>query len=101
MPQRNPVVSLDAFPPGSKRAFNISDRRVALFNVDGQLHAIDDVCPHAGASLAAGSVKAGIVTCPWHAIAFNVTNGHACLKGVDGLQCFPVSVNDGQIEVEV
>jgi len=101
MPQRHPVTTLDAFPPGSKRAFKIADRRVALFNVDGRLHAMDDVCPHAGASLAAGPLKACVVTCPLHAIRFDVTTGQPVgLKGIDALQCFPVFVTDGRVEIE-
>lgn len=101
MSQRHPVAPLDSFPPGSKRAFNIAGRRVAVFNVEGKLHAIDDVCPHAGASLAAGPLRGAIITCPWHSIGFDVTNGSSCLKGVDALQSFPVFVNENQIEVEV
>lgn len=101
MPQRHTIIPLDSFPPGSKQAFTIADRRVALFNVEGKLHAIDDTCPHAGASLAAGSLKGTNISCPWHAIAFDVTSGRACLKGVDALQSFPVFVNGNQIEVEV
>jgi 3-phenylpropionate/trans-cinnamate dioxygenase ferredoxin subunit len=101
MPQRHPVTTLDAFPPGSKRAFKIADRRIALFNVEGRLHAMDDVCPHAGASLAAGPLRGTCITCPLHAIKFDVTTGQPVgLQGIDALQCFPVSVNGGQIEIE-
>jgi nitrite reductase/ring-hydroxylating ferredoxin subunit len=101
MPQRHPVTTLSAFPPGSKRAFRIADRRIALFNVEGSLHAMDDVCPHAGASLAAGPLRANCVTCPLHAIKFDVTNGQAVgFQGIDALQCFPVAVNGDQIEIE-
>jgi nitrite reductase/ring-hydroxylating ferredoxin subunit len=102
MPQRHPVTTLDAFPPGSKRAFLVGGRRIALCNVEGQLHAIDDVCPHAGASMAAGPLKGTTLTCPLHAIAFDVTNGAAvCPKNMDPVQSFPVFVTGNQVEVEV
>lgn len=102
MPQRHPVTTLDAFPPGSKRAFLVGSRRIALCNVEGRLHAIDDVCPHAGASMAAGPLKGTTLTCPLHAIAFDVTNGAAvCPKNMDPVQSFPVFVTGNQVEVEV
>lgn len=102
MPQRYPVTTLEAFPPGSKRAFKVGDRRVALCNVDGKIHAIDDVCPHAGASMAAGPLRGTTLTCPLHGIAFDVASGAAvCPKDMDPMQSFPVFVNGNQIEVEV
>ena len=39
------------------------------------IFAIDDVCPHMGASLGGGYVEGGIVTCPWHAWRFRLTDG--------------------------
>ena len=101
MPQRHPVTTVDALPPGAKKAFKIGDQRIAVCNVDGQLHAIDDVCPHAGASLAAGPLRGATLTCPLHGIAFDVASGAAvCPKNMDPVRRFPVFVNGNQVEVE-
>jgi len=101
MPPRHPVATLDSLPPGTKKAFRIGDQRIAVCNVDGQLHAIDDVCPHAGASLAAGPLRGATLTCPLHGIAFDVTTGAAvCPKNLDPVRRFAVFVNGNQIEVE-
>ena len=43
--------------------------------VERPYFAIDDVCPHMGASLSGGYVEDGIVTCPWHAWRFRLTDG--------------------------
>ena len=51
------------------------DRIVALYNVDGQLHAIDGVCPHQGGPLGKGTLSGEVVTCPWHGWQFNVSTG--------------------------
>lgn len=102
MAQRHSVTTLDALPPGAKKAFKVGTERIALCNVDGQIHAIDDVCPHAGASLAAGPLKGTTLTCPLHAIAFDVSTGAAvCPKNMDPVRRFPVFVSGQQIEVEV
>jgi 3-phenylpropionate/trans-cinnamate dioxygenase ferredoxin subunit len=101
MPQRHPVTTLDTLPPGAKKAFKVGDQRIAVCNVEGQLHAIDDVCPHAGASLAAGPLRGATLTCPLHGIAFDVTSGAAvCPKNLDPVRRFPVFVNGNTIEVE-
>ena len=50
--------------PGEARAYDLADRRVALFNEGGRFYAIDDTCPHQGASLSTGSLHAGRVICP-------------------------------------
>ena len=48
---------------------------VAIYNVGGRLHAISDVCPHAGASLCGGELDGDVVTCPRHGSQFRVTDG--------------------------
>lgn len=102
MSQRHTVTTLDALPPGSKRAYNVGGQRIALCNVDGKFHAIDDVCPHAGASMSAGPLRGTTLTCPLHGIAFDVTNGAAvCPKNMDPVRCFPAFQNGNQVEVEI
>ncbi len=48
---------------------------VAVYHIAGKLHAISDVCPHAGASLCEGELAGDIVTCPRHGSQFRVTDG--------------------------
>ena len=70
------VAKVGAIPDGEGASFQVGDRLVAVFNYQGQYLAIDDLCPHMGASLGAGYLdEEGVVTCPWHAWRFNVCNG--------------------------
>ena len=62
-------------PPGKAAAFTVGDKQIAIFNVDGTFYAIDDICPHAGASLCEGEVSGTKVTCPWHAAEFDLRSG--------------------------
>lgn len=48
---------------------------IVVMRVDGRLHAIRDECPHAGASLADGTLEGRIITCPRHGSQFDVTTG--------------------------
>ncbi|MBV8634089.1 MAG: Rieske 2Fe-2S domain-containing protein [Burkholderiaceae bacterium] len=65
--------------PGARAIVRIGERCVALFNVAGELFAIDDSCPHAGSSLASGKVEHGAVQCPAHGLRFDLASG--CMRG--------------------
>ncbi len=69
------VAKLGEIPAGEGRAFTVNGRRVAVFLKDGSYHAINDTCPHMGASLAEGYLDEAGVLCPWHAWKFCIKNG--------------------------
>lgn len=69
------IATTSDIPDGEGKAFPYQDRTVAVFYVDGSYWAIDDFCPHMGASLAEGYVEDGAVACPWHAWRFSIHDG--------------------------
>ena len=96
------IVSVDDVPAGEGRAFDAGDKRVAVFNLDGSFYAIDDACPHAGASLAEGYVEGDKVGCPWHYAEFELATGnHVNAPATCGVKTYPVTVEDGKLMVEV
>ena len=102
MPERHVVTTLQALPPGTGKAFTVASKRLALFNVDGRIFAIDDVCPHDGAPLAEGEIDGTTVICPWHGAEFDITCGKVlCPPAVEDVKSYPVFLNGDSIEVEV
>lgn len=69
------VCKVGDIPAGGSKLVTVNQKDVAVFYVDDAYYAIDDCCPHAGASLSAGPVENGIVTCPWHYWRFRLTDG--------------------------
>lgn len=69
------VARVGDIPAGEGRSFRVNSRMIAVFHVDGAYTAINDVCPHMGASLATGYIEDGGVICPWHAWRFCVKDG--------------------------
>ena len=63
------------FEDGRGHAVPVDGRMVAVFRRGEDWFAIDDLCPHMGASLAEGHVEGTCVTCPWHAWRFDMTDG--------------------------
>ncbi len=75
---------------------------LALFNVDGTFYAIDDACPHQGASLSEGEVRGCVVVCPWHGWEYDVTDGKLLVPpGALHATTYRVVVQGGDILVEV
>ncbi|QDV65431.1 nitrite reductase small subunit NirD [Crateriforma conspicua] len=69
------VGKVDDFDLNVGRAVPVDGRMVAVFRTDEGWYAIDDLCPHMGASLAEGHVEDATVTCPWHAWRFCIKDG--------------------------
>lgn len=75
MSSRLRVASTSDIPEGESRAYPVEDRMIAIFHHGGQFYAIEDFCPHQGASLACGIVEEGAVACPLHAWRFRLSDG--------------------------
>jgi nitrite reductase (NADH) small subunit len=95
------VARLGAIADGQAEAFAVDGRMVAVFNQNGVYFALDDICPHMGASLAAGHVEGGMVTCPWHAWRFRIADGTWCDNPRVKTDAFEVRVVGEEIQVRV
>lgn len=96
------VAKLGSIPEGQGATFPLGERLVAVFNRDGTYFAIDDLCPHMGASLGAGELDAeGAVACPWHAWRFDVCNGIWCDNPRLKIDAFQVRVEGDEIQVRL
>lgn len=97
------VAHVGDIPEGEGRAFCVSGKMVAVFLTNGEYSAINDLCPHMGASLASGYVEEGGVTCPWHAWRFCVKSG-IWLDNPNSktkTESFEVRIQDNAIQVLV
>ena len=89
-------------PPGGFKLVQADDLDLALFNVDGQLSCIEDLCTHDGGNLVEGDLIGRVVTCPRHGAKFDVITGEAlCLPAVMATPKHALRVRDGKIEVEI
>jgi 3-phenylpropionate/trans-cinnamate dioxygenase ferredoxin subunit len=71
------IASCAELPPGGKKLVEIDGRAIALFNIDGVFHAIDDICTHDGGPLAEGELIGCEIVCPRHGARFDVKTGRA------------------------
>jgi nitrite reductase (NADH) small subunit len=95
------VASVDDVPAGQGLVVQAEGRALALFNVDGTFYAIDNTCLHRGGPLGEGDLDGRVVMCPWHAWRWDVTTGANVNNPAVKVACFPVSVERGEVFVEL
>ena len=85
--------------PGHGIVAEVNGKILAVFNVDGTFHAIDNTCLHRGGPLGEGDVEGSVVTCPWHGWQFNVATGE-CVNNPSGkVESYQVSVDGNDVKV--
>ena len=77
------VAQVGDLAPGEMMAVDVGQERILLANVDGNVHAIEDICSHAYASLSEGDLNGEEVECPLHGSAFNLLTGEAMSPPAD------------------
>ena len=96
------VGRVEDFEQGKGQAIPVNGRMIAVFRTGDDFYAIDDLCPHMGASLAEGYVdEDNTVACPWHAWRFRIQDGTWCDNPRVKTDAFPVRVVDGEVQVLV
>ncbi len=101
MPQRVTVAKSGDIVEGTGVVVSVRQKEVAIFRVKGVLHAVDDLCPHMGASLAGGFVEDGCVTCPWHYWRFRLADGAWADNPKVRIGTYPVHEAGGEVQLEL
>ncbi len=95
------LIRTDDLPVGESAEVVEEGRIFAVFNVAGDYHVVDGICPHAGGPLGKGMLHGCVVTCPWHGWQFDVTSGqHLLSEGI----CQPgydAAVVDGMVVIRI
>jgi len=95
------VGTRDQVEPDNPLAARVGELAVGIYDVDGELHAVEDTCPHAQAMLTQGFTEGCEVECPLHNAVFDVTSGkHLRGEPCRDIKTFPVRLVDGRIEVQ-
>jgi 3-phenylpropionate/trans-cinnamate dioxygenase ferredoxin subunit len=87
-------------PAGVARVYQANGRRVVVCNVDGDLYAIDDICPHDGGDLGEGELDEFAIECPRHGARFDVRSGEVmALPAVKPVNGYAVKIEGDDIFV--
>jgi 3-phenylpropionate/trans-cinnamate dioxygenase ferredoxin component len=96
-----PVVAAAALSPGDYAQTDVNGVIVAVFNIAGELYAIEDVCTHDGGGLTGGAVEDCQVICPRHGARFCLRTGAALTPpAYEAVRTYATRINSGMIEVQ-
>jgi nitrite reductase (NADH) small subunit len=105
------------FPPGSHRVVRLRNTQIGVFNIDGTLHALPNLCPHQFGPLCTGTVNGTwacndetewrhawirdgeIITCPWHGIEFDIVTGVSLASEKLRVRRYQIDVENGQVKI--
>lgn len=95
-----PLAPSDELEEGRGRPYELEGYRIALVRHEGTVYAIEDLCPHADASLAFGPVGNGCIACPWHYAEFKLSTGEAMSGPTPrGIRTYAVREDAGKVSV--
>ncbi len=100
--QFHAVATTSEVDEGEVQQVSVGRTDIALYKLDGDYYATDDICSHAYASLADGYVENGQIECPLHGACFDIKTGKALTApaSVD-LKTYPVKIEGDKILVGV
>ena len=99
------VADVDELPVGRVKTVTAGTHSLALTNIDGELTAMDNRCPHQGGPLGEGSIEVGNdgqcwLRCPWHGWDFDPKTGRPPGGHEDsGQQLYPVELREDGVYV--
>ena len=104
MPDLVKLATIHDIPDNEMRAFEYAGRRIAIYNVGGQLYATSDICSHAYAELSEGFLDGDDCTieCPLHGSRFDIRTGAVLsLPAYEPIATYPVQIVGEDVLVEL
>jgi 3-phenylpropionate/trans-cinnamate dioxygenase ferredoxin subunit len=102
--RRLTVCPLAELVPGTMRLLHDGPLGIGVYNLDGELYAIEDRCSHDDGPLCEGEFDAdeGVAVCPRHGARFDIRSGRPLsLPAVLPVATYPVRIVDGHVLVEL
>ena len=94
------IGSVSEISDGERLFLEIDDKQFVLFEVNGELYAIDDLCSHDNGPLGEGELEEFKIVCPRHGARFDIRTGKAVsLPAVVDICAYPVRIQSGNIEI--
>jgi len=96
------VAEQTALPEGTHKVIQTDAGAIAVFNVDREFYAIEDVCSHDGGELASGRCEGDQIICPRHGARFCIKNGKSLTPpAYEDIESFAVRVFNGVVQVDI
>ncbi|WP_029049861.1 non-heme iron oxygenase ferredoxin subunit [Cupriavidus sp. amp6] len=93
---------LSSVPQDDVIAVAVEGKEIALYGVDGDVYATDNVCTHGHARLCDGFLEGHEIECPLHQGRFDIRNGAAmCAPLTEGIRTYPVRIEGDKVYLDL
>lgn len=93
------VVRKEDLLPGDKVVVDIDDVEIAVFNINGDILAVEDICSHDGGELASGELEGDAIICPRHGAKFCLRTGAVlAAPAYEPIAVFPVRIDNDMVQ---
>jgi nitrite reductase/ring-hydroxylating ferredoxin subunit len=79
----------------------VEGRLVCVVNLEGELYAMDNVCPHWGGPLGQGTLENGKLRCPWHGWEFDPRTGETTRKAGVKVPTYELTIKGADVYIEM
>ena len=88
--------------PGERLFIDVDGEPIVIFNIAGELFAVEDICSHDNNPIGEGELEKFDVICPRHGAHFDVRNGKALsLPAVVDILSYPVRIEGDEIWIGI
>ena len=92
----------DDVPEGDVVGILVKGRDIALYEVEGEVFATDNLCTHGQARLSDGFLEGREIECPLHQGRFDVCSGKAMCAPLDtDVRSYPVRIEGGRVFLQM
>ncbi|MBS0452266.1 MAG: non-heme iron oxygenase ferredoxin subunit [Proteobacteria bacterium] len=92
------AAAVDDVPADDVVGIDVQGRDIALYSVEGEVFATDNICTHGHARLCEGFLEGHEIECPLHQGKFDVRNGQpTCAPVTEAIRAYPVKIEGGRV----
>ncbi|KAF3983599.1 MAG: non-heme iron oxygenase ferredoxin subunit [Methylococcales symbiont of Hymedesmia sp. n. MRB-2018] len=94
------ICAENALSDGGHLVLDVDGTEVAVFKIEGQFYAIENVCSHDGAEIASGLLEGDEIICPRHGARFCLKTGEVkCPPAYEDIDTFPIKIENGLVQL--
>ena len=96
------VTATEDIPEDDVIGVDIAGKSIALYRVEGEVFATDNLCTHGNARLCDGFLEGHEIECPLHQGKFDIRNGKAmCAPLTDDVRTYPIKIEGDRVFVAI
>ncbi|MEI6146687.1 MAG: non-heme iron oxygenase ferredoxin subunit [Methylococcales bacterium] len=95
------VFNENALMNGENSVIDVDGTDVAIFKIEDNFYAIEDVCSHDGTEIASGELDGDEIICPRHGARFCIKTGAVkSAPAYEDIHSYPLRIVDGMVQIK-